>query len=107
MPTDSAAPKTLLPGTLLEMTPEVLGTYYGVEIRAANPDFKTQTYRDLLDAAKVVRFAFEIEGQRIWFEAHGESPAATEPAFQDAEGVAGLARIRAELGERFRLVLRS
>lgn len=102
----SAAPKTLFPGTLLEMTPEVLGTYYGTEVRCANPDLKALTYRNLLDAQKVVRFSFGIEDQQLWFEAHGDSPNAPEPTFADVSGLVALKRIRDELGDRFRLVLR-
>jgi len=104
---DSAIPKTLLPGTLLEMTPEVLGTYYGAEVRASNPDFKKQTYRDLLNAGRIVRFAFDFGGQTVWFEAHGDSPDAPEPTFENEDGLRALAGTRAELGDRFRLVLRS
>ena len=107
MTADSATPKTLLPGTLLEMTPEVLGTYYGTEVRASNPDFTKQTYRDLLNAGRIVRFAFNLGGQVVWFEAHGDSPDAPVPAFENEDGLRALASTRIELGERFRLVLRS
>lgn len=106
MTADSAPQKFLLPGTILEMTPDVLAIY-GTEIHTANPDMRSKTYRALLDAAKTLRFAFDVDGQRLWFESNGHSPDAPEPTFSNGDELLVLERIRAELGDRFRLVLRS